>query len=289
MVCGGSLRPAFRKDGFDLVSCETCGMLMRARLPAAEELREIYAPEYFKASAEEPANGYADYLADGERHRETARRRLSLLYRFAPPRGKLLDVGAAAGFFVDEAIRAGWDAQGIDIAPQVVDWGRRELNVSLRVGGITSVEAPGTYDVVTMWDYIEHSLDPDGELAKSNELLVEDGLVALSTGDLDSLAARLSRSRWHLLTPRHHNFFFGAKTLVRLLERRGFDVLWLGHPGARYSLAHLTYKLDRGAKTRVTAAAARRIATSRFGRYSLPLNLFDIVTVVARKARFVAS
>jgi 2-polyprenyl-3-methyl-5-hydroxy-6-metoxy-1,4-benzoquinol methylase len=260
-------------------------MLMRARLPAAEELQEIYAPEYFKASAEDPANGYADYLADAERHRETARRRLSLIDRFLPARGRLLDVGAAAGFFVEEAIRAGWDAEGIDIAPQVVDWGRRELDVPLRVGGISDVEAPGAFRVVTMWDYIEHSLDPVDELAKSNELLADDGFVALSTGDLESVAARLSRSRWHLLTPRHHNFFFSAHNLVRLLERSGFDVVWLGHPGARYSLAHLAYKLDRGTRVGATAAVARRITTSRLGRYSLPLNLFDIVTVVARKVR----
>ena len=285
IVCDGALRPALRKDGFDLVSCETCGLLMRAELPAREELQEIYAPEYFKASAKDPADGYADYLADAERHKETASRRLSLLDRFVPVRGRLLDVGAAAGFFVAEAIRFGWEAEGIDIAPQVVEWGRRELHVPLQVGGVTAVEAPGTFTVVTMWDYIEHSLDPVGELATSNELLADDGLVALSTGDSESLAARLSGSRWHLLTPRHHNFFFGAHTLGRLLERTGFEVVWLGHPGARYSLAHLAYKLDRGARTDGTAAVARSFATSRVGRYSLPLNLFDIVTVVARKVR----
>ena len=181
-----------------------------------------------------------------------------MIDRFVPVRGRLLDVGAAAGFFVAEAIRSGWEAEGIDIAPQVVEWGRRELHVPLRVGGVTAVEAPGAFTVVTMWDYIEHSLDPVGELATSNELLADDGLVALSTGDIESLAARLSRSRWHLLTPRHHNFFFGARTLVRLLERSGFEVVWLGHPGARYSLAHLAYKLDRGARTDGTAAVARR-------------------------------
>jgi hypothetical protein len=87
-----------------------------------------------------------------------------------------------------------------------------------------------------------------------------------------------------LLTPRHHNFFFSARTLARLLERTGFELVWLGHPGSRYSLAQLAYKLDRGVRTAVTAAAARRIATGRLGRYSVPLNLFDIVTVVARKA-----
>ena len=43
-------------------------MLMRARLPTHDELAEIYAPEYFKASAEDPADGYADYLGDAERH-----------------------------------------------------------------------------------------------------------------------------------------------------------------------------------------------------------------------------
>ena len=285
VVCGGALRPAFRKDGFDLVSCSSCGMLMRQRLPARDELDDIYVPEYFTFRAEDPVDGYADYLGDAEQHREAARRRLSLIERFASSRRRLLDVGAAAGFFVDEAIRVGWDAEGIDIASHIVEWGRRELDVPLRVAEISAVEGDGAYAAVTMWDYIEHSLDPAGDLAKSNELLAPDGIVALSTGDLDSIAARLTRSRWHLLTPRHHNFFFSARTLVRLLERSGFGVVWLGRPGSRYSLAHLAYKFDRGARTALTAAAARRIARSHFGRYSVPVNLFDIVTVVARKVR----
>jgi hypothetical protein len=285
VVCGGAVQPALRKDGFDLVSCVNCGMLMREQLPAQDELEGIYAPEYFEYRAEDPVDGYADYLGDAERHREAARRRLSLIDQFVPSRGRLLDVGAAAGFFVDEAMQVGWDAEGIDIAPHVVEWGRRELGVPLRVGLLSAVPERQAFTVVTMWDYVEHSLDPAGELARSHELLARDGILVLSTGDIDSVAARLARSRWHLLTPRHHNFFFGTRTLIRLLERSGFDVAWLGHPGARYSLAHLAYKVDRGARTAVTAAVARRMATSRLGRYSLPLNLFDIVTVVARKVR----
>ena len=104
------------------------------------------------------------------------------------------------------------------------------------------------------------------------------GVVALSTGDRESLAARVSGKRWHLLTPRHHNFFFTASTLTRLLERSGFHVVWLGHPGARYSLAHLAHK-------GLPAAVSERVARSRLRRVSLPVNLFDIVTVVARKTQ----
>jgi SAM-dependent methyltransferase len=275
-VCGGAVRHAFVKDGFELVRCGECGMLMRRELPAREELDAIYAPEYFRLEPDNPVGGYADYVGDAERHRESARRRLELLERLAPSRGSLLDVGAAAGFFVDEARRAGWHAEGVDVAQHLVEWGRTELDVPLRVGDITSVRGSDRYAAVTMWDYIEHSLDPAGELAKSNELLAPGGIIALSTGDLGSLAARVSRSRWHLLTPRHHNFFFSGWTLARLLDQKGFDVLWSGHPGARYSLAHIAYKA-------APAAVARRVAAASAGRLSLPVNLFDIVTVVAQK------
>jgi len=86
----------------------------------------------------------------------------------------------------------------------------------------------------------------------------------------------VSRSRWHLLTPRHHNFFFSLRTLARLLAATGFDISWSGHPGARYSLAHIAHKS-------LPASVAERVARSRLARHGVPINLFDIVTVIARK------
>jgi SAM-dependent methyltransferase len=276
VVCGGAVEHALRKDGYELVRCTSCGLLMRRVLPPPQELEAIYAPDYFTYDPQHPVDGYADYIGDAERHRQTARRRLALIERFTAGRGALLDVGAAAGFFVDEARNAGWAAEGVDVAAHIAAWGRRELGVDLRIGDLSTVTGSGVFGAVTMWDYIEHSLDPRGELSRAHELLAPGGIVALSTGDLDSLAARVSRSWWHLLTPRHHNFFFSKRTLVDLLGRTGFEPLWLGHPGAHYSLAHIAYKgLPR--------AAAGRFATSHLGRYSVPVNLFDIVTVVARR------
>jgi hypothetical protein len=271
-----------QKDGFDLVRCRVCGLLRRASLPSRADLEAIYSPGYFADEARETTDGYADYVGDALWHRQAARRRLALLSRFRSG-GRLLDVGAAAGFFVDEAIGAGWNAQGIDVALEMVRWGQAQLGVPLEVGDLSSVDASRAFSVVTMWDYIEHSLDPLSDLIKCNELLASEGIVALSTGDVDSLAARLCRSRWHLLTPRHHNFFFSVSTLSRLLHRSGFELVWAGHPGSRYSLSHLVYKLDRGLRLRVTRALSARVRPSRFGRIGIPVNLFDIVTVVARK------
>jgi hypothetical protein len=287
VICTAAIDPTndhlLSKDGFELVVCPGCGLVLRAELPSVAALDEIYDETYFQADPASVADGYADYLGDAETHRQAARRRLALLDRLSPSRGRLLDVGAAAGLFVDEAVKDGWDAEGVDIARQMVDWGRRHLGVRLTVGGIASASKENGFAAVTMWDYIEHALDPAADVRRAHDLLGERGLLAISTGDIGSAAARISGSRWHLLTPRHHNYFFSERTLSELLARNGFEVEWRGHPGSRYSLGHLAYKLDRGARLRVTAAVSRRLERSRWGRYSFPVNLFDIVTVIARK------
>ena len=288
VACGTSFDAAgavrFRKDGFDVVRCPTCGLLVRAVLPTAAELDEIYGSAYFfSGEGDTHGQGYADYLAEEEVHRDSARRRLRVLEEHVPP-GVLLDVGAAAGFFVDEARRRGWNASGIDISDGMAAWGRDHLGVPVETASLAAVDAnPATLDALTMWDYIEHSLDPLGELTRAAELVRPGGILALSTGDAASLAARVSGSRWHLLTPRHHNFFFTADTLRRLLGRTGFDVVQLGHPGARYSLAYLAHKARTLADVSPLRAVAGVLADRQLGRLAVPVNLFDIVSVYARR------
>lgn len=288
VACGTRFPPKaavrFRKDGYDIARCPTCGLLFRAQLPTPTELGEIYGSAYFFSSdGDTHGQGYADYIAEEEAHRDSARRRLTMLEHLVP-RGALLDVGAAAGFFVDEAARRGWDAQGIDISDAMASWGRDHLGIRVDTGSLADVNiADASLDALTMWDYIEHSIDPLGELTRAAELLRAGGVVALSTGDAASVVARLSGSRWHLLTPRHHNFFFSAETLTRLLGRAGFDVVQAGHPGARYSLAYLTHKLRTLADVAALRVVAGNVAGRRLGRLTVPVNLFDIVSVYARR------
>ena len=257
--------------------CPSCALLFRRDLPTQADLDEIYGLGYFKGGAE----GYLDYLADEEVHRLSARRRLDALEHVIP-RGRLLDVGAAAGFFVDEARTRGWDAAGIDVSEPMVDWGRRELNVPLERRMLADLP-DGVFDAMTMWDYIEHALDPSADLRHAHELLRPQGVLALSTGDAATLVARASGSRWHLLTPRHHNFFFTAATLSQLLAQSGFEVVSLDHRGSRYPVRYLVHKLRTLVPARALDTLTGRLARSRLGAIALPVNLWDIVTVVARR------
>lgn len=271
------------KHDFTILRCPACGLLFRRELPSPEELEALYGAEYFAGDESLRGQGYLDYTGDAHTHRALARARLAALESLVA-HGRLLDVGAAAGFFVDEARRRGWEATGIDVSRVMVDWGRSELGVPLERATLASAAVPdGTLDALTMWDYIEHSLDPRADLERAHALLRGGGVVALSTGDAASLVARVSGSRWHLLTPRHHNFFFSAATLPALLARTGFEIVLLDHRGARYPVRYLLHKLRLTSGARAVSAPARRIAESRVGAVTVPANLRDIVTVLARR------
>jgi 2-polyprenyl-3-methyl-5-hydroxy-6-metoxy-1,4-benzoquinol methylase len=277
--------PRWRKHGYEIFQCRSCALVFRGDLPTPDELLRIYDGGYFRRDlrSHAEADGYDDYLGDEVEHRLTARRRVGQLGRLGST-GRLLDVGAAAGFFIDEARRAGWRVEGIDVSPDTSRWGRERMGLEIVTGVFQQAEyAEASFDVVTMWDYIEHSIDPASDLSKAAAILRRGGTLMLSTGDVGSAVARICDSRWHLLTPRHHNFFFALQTLTRYLQERGFEITYVGHPGAYYSLRYMAYKLRMMApRSRTVHALGEWLAAHSIGELSLPFNLGDIVTVHAR-------
>jgi predicted Zn finger-like uncharacterized protein len=272
----------FTKDGHAIVRCPSCGLVFRATLPTRAELDEIYGQAYFGGGGAVLREGYLDYVGDADAHRTNARARLRRLAELAEP-GPLLDVGCAAGFFVDEATRAGWHARGVDVSRPMVEWGRAALAADLRLGTLADVPHDRAESCVTMWDYLEHALDPRGDVEDSLSRLPPGGILAVSTGDAGAALARLSLRRWHLMTPRHHNFFFTRRTIRLLLETAGFELGALGHPPARYPLRYVAHKARLALDARLVEAVATRLSRSSAGAYAVPLSLWDVMTVVARR------
>jgi SAM-dependent methyltransferase len=288
-ICGAAVDRErdrrWRKDGHDILRCPSCGTHFRADLPSPGALLEIYGPAYFsEAAGDTGGQGYADYLGDEANHRLNARSRLKLLERYSSA-GRLLDVGCAAGFFLDEARHRGWTVKGVELAAGMAELARTQLRLDVDTGSFAAFHTePETFDAVTMWDYIEHSNDPRGDLRRAAELLPHGGLLAVSTGDIGSLAARALGSRWHLLTPRHHNFFFTRSSLERALRDAGFDVLESSYGWSRYSVHYLLHKLRTIGNAGFLQRVSTAVASTRLGGLAVPVNLFDVVTVVGRRA-----
>jgi SAM-dependent methyltransferase len=290
-LCGEPVAPGravrWVKDGFDIVSCPACGLLFRRELPSAAELEEIYALDYFKRPpGERGAQGYCDYVEDEEVRRIDARRRLALLSRHVVA-GRLLDVGCASGFFLDEARTAGWTVKGVDLAPAMTTLARERFHLEVETASFQAVDlADPALDCVTMWDYLEHSCDPMSDLRKAFASLRPGGVLALSTGDAGAVVARIFGSRWHLLTPRHHNFFFTRRHLARMLGDIGFQRVETRYEPRQPPLRSLAYKLQTLApRSRIVRTASDRLGRSQLGSVTVKVNMFDIVTIVARRPR----
>ena len=276
IACGATPHRSFRlSNGARLLRCPRC-RLGWWDWPTFEP-PQFYDREYFQGDRAE--RGYDDYAALETGLRRTARARLRRIARVvaqgAPVPGKrLLDVGCGTGVFVAESMNAGWDARGIEISEYAVNKAR-ERGLFVTCGSIEDVglEA-GAFDCITLWDVLEHLRDPADVLMRCARALRPGGIVALSTGDVTSLCARLSGSRWHLFTLPEHLFFFSPRSLRLLLRRAACRIVCLTRETNWVPVAYLFERLRKSLGFRVPCAGVG-------DRWVVPANLFDVLGVYA--------
>jgi SAM-dependent methyltransferase len=148
--------------------------------------------------------------------------------------GRVLDVGCAAGFFLKVMKERGWWVNGIDICPEMARYagkiaGRRGIHLG---PADQSVWPADMFDLVTLWDTIEHVGDPVGLIRKCSIWLHQGGAICLETQDPESWLARLAGPRWHHYKPAEHLWHFPVRSLGRLLADQGFDDIRVTRRGA---------------------------------------------------------
>jgi len=236
----------------------------------------LYRADYFTDGE------YADYLGDRGAIERNFRRRLAELVRWCPS-GRLIEVGCAYGFFLALA-RRHYAVTGFDIAADAVAYARTTLGLDARSEDFLSSDLPpGSADVVAMWDIIEHLVHPDRYVGRAHDVLRPGGILALSTGDIGSLVARLRGERWRLIHPPTHLHYFTRASLTALLTRAGFTVLSVRYPAIHRSLRQIA----RGVLVSGRWNGRRlydAVAGWRALDWAVPLNTWDIMTVLARRA-----
>jgi SAM-dependent methyltransferase len=247
--------------------CRDCRLLFQSPRPTEAELLAAYG------AVEDPV-----YLAESQNRVLTFRRALRLL---GEPRGRrLLDVGAYVGLFVEVARDAGFEAEGLELSRWAAAEARRR-GLAVRNETVEERARSGArYDVVTLWDVLEHLADPRRDLGHARQLLRPGGRLVLSTLDAGSLVARALGSRWPWLMDMHL-FYFDRRNLTRLLEGQGFRVLARRDYVHTVSAGYLLRKLE------ASFPAARPL--SRLARALLPagmpvpVSLGDNVAFVAER------
>jgi len=214
---------AYHKHGLDIRRCRHCSLVyVNPRLPA-DKVWQRYNQNYF----------WNEYLPahdapGGQVNLDSQRRRYSkLLSRLEPyrqeTRGRLLDMGCGAGFFLKIAREAGWDELGIDLSPDAVAFARDRLGLHAIAGQIEDSNLPeNAFDVVTLLETIEHLFDPMAVLRQAYRVLRPGGLIAVTTPNLNSLAFKFLGLDWSILSPTEHLYYFTECTIQQMLTRTGF-------------------------------------------------------------------
>ena len=209
VVCGGA--------GFDapvlgpLARCRTCGYVFLPRTPdLPQRIEELYAGDYFTGAE------FGDYASQRATFARNFKAYLRRMQRAGATRGKLLEVGCAYGFFLEHA-QASFDAVGIDVNQPAIA-AARALGVRATCGDFLAFAPDGPFDVVCMWDTIEHLLDPRAYLDRAHDVLADGGWLFLTTGDIGSVMARLRGARWRMIHPPSHLNYFSRETVTRLLD-----------------------------------------------------------------------
>lgn len=212
------------KDGFDFYACTVCGVVFVAPILRSDFTFEMYASselmrQYFdmmrhptRDSFEQAKYQYALQLLSDLNGLEA---------------GRLLDVGCGTGRFLDVAIEAGWQAEGVEIEKRCVEDARaRGLTIHDRLFRADDLDT-SSVDVISCWDVLEHLTDPRALVGEIKAALAPGGVVLISVPNVDSLAVRVLHEASTQFCGYSHINYFGAETLGRLLQDAGLRVLHL--------------------------------------------------------------
>lgn len=227
----------FRASGDELlvdrlVRCRRCGLEYVSPRPLGSLIVAAYA------DGDDPV-----YVSQVDARERTFGEAIARIESLRPGTGRLLDVGTAAGAFLAAARARGWQVEGCEPNRWMAEWGSKHYGLQIRPGEIFEQGfPPASFDVVTLWDVIEHTPDPSRVIAHVGSLVMPGGLLVVNYPDRGTWLARLLGRKWPFLSS-VHLYYFTRQTMGRLLAQHGFEVIDVR---PHFQRLELDYLLMRG-------------------------------------------
>ncbi len=270
----------------DAFRCTSLGYGQHPQIVACDHCGHVYAnPRWSEAEVVAAYTAVEDetYVTERSGRELTFDKHLAALEQHVGPANgrSLLDVGAYIGVFVEVAQAAGWQACGVEpSAWAAAEAQKHGLDVIQGTQDAAALQ-DRQFDVITMWDVIEHVAEPVAEIEKSYQLLKPGGWLVIHTMDVHSPMARLMGSRWPWLMDMHLHYF-SQQSMAYVLQKVGFEVVWSGAQGRYLRLGYLASRLSglHGSLGRLAEWGVDRLNLSET---AVPVNFGDLFTVYARK------
>ncbi len=222
-------RTVYRFADFQVLKCPACDNAWRSNMYDEGKIAQIYCEDDYQDNPYFACDPNSEEASRSDRF-ANYRRSLDRVAQHLEP-GRLLDIGCGTGAFLCVAQEYGWVLEGVEISPELARQARANVPAAVVTEGRfeTLALTPRSYDLITMWDVIEHVIDPVAVVRAMRQLLRPGGLMVFCTPDEGSLLAgvgqwlyRLSSGRYfypaYALHPPAHTYFFSRRGFASLLQ-----------------------------------------------------------------------
>lgn len=223
-LCGGNkFILVFSQEKSRILKCEKCGLVFRYPAPTRRQIQKFYdAKEHLENQYF--ANLQKDYDRNNPAVLLYQKELAKIRHRLKP--GKVLDIGCAYGVFLDVARQNGWQPYGVEVSHKSSSYARKNFNLNVFCGTLNEAKFQDNFfHLVTMWDVIEHVVDPLHTLKEIHRILKKDGLLLILTINTASLIGKLAAANYKtksFLYDIQHNYFFSDVTLAAALKKADF-------------------------------------------------------------------
>lgn len=205
------------ENGYKGKKCPQCGLIYISPRPSFDEIVDLYRHDEVHISAKSHIS--ADFSK-----RLHARHHLRII-RSVVKSGVLLEIGAGAGYFLDEARKLGFDPYGIEFNPIQANFIRDKLKIPCEESPLsTSVFEGKKFNIVYHCNVISHFFNPVSEFRKIHQKMKDGGMLVFETGNLGEVKQKYFKHFQKFQYP-DHLFFFSSDNLVDLLENNGFEFI----------------------------------------------------------------
>jgi ubiquinone/menaquinone biosynthesis C-methylase UbiE len=223
ILCGNTERkPLIRQGEWSVLRCTGCGLGVLDPRPDKHELGDLYQTNYL-------GDLYGEGVAvdsQGMKRRLSQETHRIRFFRRAKKNGRLLDIGCGMGYFLAACRDRGYQVEGMDISDDSASYVRDHLKIPLAVGTVDEIDyPPASFDIITMWHFLEHSPDPRLYLEKARKWLKPDGLLVVDVPNYTSTDARCEWHQWRGWHLPFHLYHFTPKSLRGLLAKQGFRTI----------------------------------------------------------------
>lgn len=228
-----------REDNTWVVHCDECHLEFVNPLPSVKAMQENYRKEM--TGMDTKSGLHSNYILERKERIKSFSKlynsRLKLIESLYPEKGNLLDIGCGAGFFLNCAKERGWDCYGLEILPEYIKYAQENFaleNIRLESLDESLTYDANTFDVVTLWDLVEHLRNPMDCLKRIHHVMKPGGLLIMWTPNVKN--ALFLKEKWTGYKILQHFYFFSGDSMNNLLGKAGFQIIYSKTNKARKGL-----------------------------------------------------